>query len=95
MAGKGYSVVRKFVGHGVGRELHEDPEVPNFGKAGHGIRLVEGMTLAVEPMVNMGTSDVVVLNDGWTVLTSDRKLSAHYEHSIAISDNGPILLTKV
>lgn len=95
VAGKGYSVVRKFVGHGVGRELHEDPEVPNFGKAGHGIRLVEGMTIAVEPMVNVGTGDVVILKDGWTVLTADKKLSAHYEHSVAISDNGPILLTKV
>lgn len=92
---KGYSVVRQYVGHGVGRELHEDPEVPNFGTAGHGIRLMEGMTVAVEPMVNMGTYNVKVMPDKWTVLTADGKLSAHYEHSVAISSNGPVLLTKV
>lgn len=92
---KGYSVVRDYVGHGVGRELHEDPEIPNFGRAGHGIRLMEGMTIAVEPMVNMGTYAVKVLPDKWTVLTADGKLSAHYEHSVAISSNGPVLLTKV
>lgn len=95
VSSKGYSVVRKFVGHGVGRELHEDPEVPNFGSKGHGIRLMEGMTLAIEPMVNAGTGEVIVLSDGWTVLTADKKLSAHYEHSIAISSNGPVLLTEV
>ena len=92
---RGYSVVKKFVGHGVGRELHEDPEVPNFGRAGHGVRLMEGMTIAVEPMVNMGTGDVKVLSDKWTVVTADGKLSAHYEHSMAIGSNGPVLLTKV
>ena len=89
----GFSIVRKFVGHGVGRELHEEPEVPNFGKAGRGPRLYSGMTLAIEPMVNVGTDDVRVLNDGWTVVTADGKLSAHYENSIAITDGEPIILT--
>lgn len=95
VASKGYSVVRQYVGHGVGRELHEDPEIPNFGTAGHGVRLVEGMTIAVEPMVNAGVCNVKVLPDKWTVLTADGKLSAHYEHTVAISSNGPVLLTKV
>ncbi len=91
----GYSVVRRYVGHGVGAELHEDPEVPNFGTAGHGVRLLRGMTIAVEPMVNAGTYEVYELPDGWTVKTKDGSLSAHYEHSIAITENGPELLTKV
>ncbi len=93
--GAGCSVVRKYVGHGVGAELHEDPEVPNFGAKGRGARIYSGMTLAVEPMVNEGTPDVRVLDDGWTVVTADGKLSAHYEHSIAITEDGPILLTDV
>ena len=91
----GFSVVRKYVGHGVGAELHEDPEVPNFGTKGRGVRIYNGMTLAIEPMVNMGTADVKVLGDGWTVVTADGKLSAHYEHSIAVTEDGPILFTDV
>ncbi len=93
--GAGFSVVRKYVGHGVGAELHEDPEVPNFGTAGRGVRIYNGMTLAIEPMVNVGTAEVKVLGDGWTVVTADGKLSAHYEHSVAITPDGPILLTDV
>ncbi|MBP3336871.1 MAG: type I methionyl aminopeptidase [Clostridia bacterium] len=89
----GYSVVRALVGHGVGSELHESPEVPNFGTAGRGVRLVSGMTIAVEPMINQGSYHVNTLSDGWTVVTADGKLSAHYEHSILISDNGCELLT--
>lgn len=91
----GYSVVRRYVGHGVGAELHEDPEVPNFGTAGHGPRILRGMTIAVEPMVNIGSHEVYEMPDGWTVRTKDGSLSAHYEHTIAITDNGPELLTKV
>ena len=90
----GFSVVREFVGHGVGRKLHEEPEVPNFGKAGHGIRLMPGMTLAIEPMINMGTPRVKTLKDGWTVETADRQLSAHFEHTVAITPNGPVILTR-
>ena len=89
----GFSVVRSFVGHGVGRKLHEEPEVPNFGKAGHGPRLLRGMTLAIEPMVNVGVYDVRVLKDGWTVLTADGKLSAHYENTVLITDGEPEILT--
>ena len=91
----GFSVVRTYVGHGVGHDLHEDPEVPNYGNPGRGVRLCTGMTIAVEPMVNVGTHRVKVLDDKWTVVTEDGKLSAHYEHSVAITDDGPILLTKV
>ena len=91
----GFSVVRDFVGHGVGADLHEEPEVPNFGRAGRGARLYSGMTLAIEPMVNVGVPNVKVLKDGWTVVTSDGKLSAHYENSIAITDGEPIILTDV
>ena len=91
----GFSVVREFVGHGVGAQLHEEPNVPNFGTAGRGVRIYPGMTLAVEPMINAGARGVRTLNDGWTVVTADGSLSAHYEHSIAITDNGVILLTKV
>ncbi len=90
---RGYSVVRQYVGHGVGRELHEDPEVPNFGRAGHGPRLVAGMVIAIEPMINQGTAQVKVLSDGWTVKTVDRKLSAHFEHTIAITRDGAQILT--
>ena len=93
--GNGYSVVEEYTGHGVGAELHEDPNVPNYGTQGRGVRLYPGMTLAIEPMINEGTRHVRVLNDKWTVVTADGKLSAHYEHSIAITDNGVILLTKV
>ncbi len=90
---RGYSVVRQFVGHGVGTNLHEDPSVPNFGTAGRGPRLVPGMTLAIEPMINMGGPDVEVLKDGWTTVTKDGKLSAHFEHTVAITSDGPIILT--
>ena len=91
----GFSVVKTYVGHGVGAELHEEPSVPNFGRAGRGVRLYSGMTLAIEPMVNAGSEDVRVLKDGWTVITADGKLSAHYENSICITDSDPILLTVV
>ena len=90
---RGYSVVRKFVGHGIGTELHEAPEVPNFGTAGRGIRLLPGMTLAIEPMVNAGKPDVKILPDGWTVLTTDGSLSAHFEHTIVITTDGPKIMT--
>ena len=89
----GFSVVRSFVGHGVGRQLHEDPEVPNFGRPGHGPRLLKGMTLAIEPMVNVGVYDVRVLKDGWTTVTADGKLSAHYENTVLITDGEPEILT--
>ena len=91
----GFSVVREFVGHGVGAQLHEEPNVPNFGTAGRGVRIYPGMTLAVEPMINAGERNVKTLKDGGTVITTDGSLSAHYEHSIAVTDNGVILLTKV
>ena len=91
----GYSVVKRYVGHGIGADLHEDPEIPNFGTAGRGVRLLKGMTIAIEPMVNIGTHEVIELPDGWTVKTKDGSLSAHYEHTVAITDNGPELLTKV
>ncbi|MBQ8368826.1 MAG: type I methionyl aminopeptidase [Clostridia bacterium] len=91
----GFSAVRKFVGHGVGRELHESPDVPNFGTAGRGQRIYPGMVIAVEPMINAGTYDVIELDDGWTIKTADGKLSAHYEHTIAVTDNGVVLLTAV
>lgn len=90
---RGYSVVRQFVGHGVGTSLHEAPEVPNFGTAGHGVRLVSGMTIAIEPMVNMGGEGVKILPDGWTVLTTDGSLSAHFEHTVAITPDGPKIMT--
>lgn len=90
----GYGVVRKYIGHGVGHDLHESPEVPNFGKPGHGPRLVAGMTIAIEPMINAVGEDVKVLPDGWTVLTKSGSLSAHFEHSIAVTSDGPVLLTK-
>ena len=91
----GFSVVREFVGHGIGTHLHEPPEVPNFGTAGHGIRLLPGMTLAIEPMVNAGNYGVKVLPDGWTTLTKDGSLSAHFEHTVAITPDGPLIMTKV
>lgn len=92
---KGYSVVRKFVGHGVGKDLHEAPEVPNFGSPGRGVRLIPGMTLAIEPMINAGTHDVKILKDGWTTVTVDGSLSAHFEHTIAITPNGPVIMTEL
>lgn len=89
----GFSVVRSYVGHGIGEEMHEAPEVPNFGRPGHGPRLAAGMTIAVEPMVNAGGYGVQVLSDGWTVVTKDGSLSAHYENTILITNNGPVILT--
>jgi methionyl aminopeptidase len=91
----GFSVVRDFVGHGIGRNLHEEPQIPNFGVRGRGIELKSGMVFAIEPMVNEGTYKVKVLKDGWTVITLDGKLSAHFEHTIAITENGPVILSKV
>lgn len=91
----GFSVVREYVGHGVGRELHEDPSVPNYGRAGHGVRLMPGMTLAIEPMVTVGNYAVKVLSNEWTVVTVDGSLSAHYENTIAVTSNGPVILTAI
>ena len=91
--GAGYGVVREFVGHGIGRALHEEPPVPNYGKAGTGPRLKAGMTLAIEPMVNAGGPEVETLADGWTAVTKDRKLSAHFEHSVAVTEKGYEILT--
>jgi methionyl aminopeptidase len=89
----GYSVVTEFAGHGIGRRLHEDPQVPNYFRRGMpNPRLVEGMALAIEPMVNEGTPELEILEDGWTAVTADGKLSAHFEHSIAITSNGPVIL---
>ena len=91
----GFSVVKEYTGHGVGADIHEDPSIPNHGKAGRGARLYPGMTLAIEPMVNAGTDRVKVRRDGWTVVTADGKLSAHYENSIAITDSDPVILTQI
>jgi methionyl aminopeptidase len=91
---QGYSVVRQFVGHGIGRAMHEEPHVPNYGKAGNGRRLSVGLVVAIEPMVNAGSADVVVKDDGWTAVTKDGSLSAHFEHSVAITDDGPVVLSK-
>jgi methionyl aminopeptidase len=91
---KGYSVVRQFVGHGIGRKMHEEPHVPNYGSAGTGRRLSAGLVVAIEPMINAGTADVVVEDDGWTAVTKDGSLSAHFEHSVAITDDGPIVLSR-
>jgi methionyl aminopeptidase len=90
----GYSVVRQFVGHGIGKGLHEDPQVPNYGEAGRGILLKPGMVLAIEPMVNVGGSEVEIQADGWTAVTKDRSLSAHFEHTVAITENGCRILTQ-
>ncbi len=92
---RGYGVIRKYVGHGVGRELHEDPEVPNYGKPGRGPRIVTGMTLAIEPMVSIGSYEVKELRDGWTVVSADGSLTAHYEHSVALTEEGLVYLTRV
>lgn len=93
--GNGFSVVRDFVGHGVGRALHEDPQVPNFGVPKPNLKLREGMVLALEPMINIGTWRVKVLSDGWTVVTEDGKPSAHFEHSVAVTGNGPLVLSRL
>ena len=92
---KGYSVVRDFVGHGIGRNMHEEPSVPNYGTAGTGLRLEAGLVIALEPMVNVGTWRVQVLKDGWTVVTEDNRLSAHFEHTVAVTDAGPEILTQI
>ena len=93
--GNGFFVVRQFVGHGIGTELHEAPEIPNFYQGERTARLMPGMVLAIEPMVNMGTQKVTVLRDGWTVITNDKKPSAHFEHSIAVTENGPLILSSL
>lgn len=90
----GFSVVREFVGHGIGEELHEDPQVPNYGQPGRGPKLAEGMVLAIEPMVAMGKPDVRVLADGWTAVTRDGSLAAHFEHTVAVTADGPLVLTR-
>ena len=92
---RNYSVVREFVGHGVGAKLHEDPSVPNYGTPGRGVRLLPGMTIAIEPMVTQGSCEVKILKDGWTTVTKDGKLAAHFEHSIAITPDGPVILTSL
>lgn len=89
----GYAVVRDFVGHGIGRKMHEDPEIPNFGRPGTGPRLKNGMVLAIEPMINQGGFEIEILSDGWTAVTRDRKLSAHFEHTLCVTDKGPRILT--
>jgi methionyl aminopeptidase len=89
----GFSVVRKFVGHGIGKALHEDPQVPNYGTPGMGIRLKPGMVIAIEPMVNVGGYEVKTLEDGWTTVTKDGSLSAHFEHTVAITEEGPVILS--
>ena len=93
--GAGYSVVRQFVGHGIGELLHEQPQIPNYGKPGRGPRLVAGMVFAIEPMVNIGSEEVRVLDDEWTAVTADGSLSAHFEHTVLITDDGPEILTQV
>ena len=92
---RNYSVVREFVGHGVGAKLHEDPSVPNYGTPGRGVRLLPGMTIAIEPMVNQGKAPVRILDDGWTTVTRDGSLSAHFEHTVAITADGPVILTSL
>ncbi len=92
---EGYGVVRQFVGHGIGRQMHEPPQVPNYGRPGRGPRLREGMVFAIEPMVNIGTEKVRVLKDGWTAVTEDGQLSAHFEHTVLITGNGPEVLTRI
>jgi methionyl aminopeptidase len=92
---RGFSVVRDFVGHGIGRKLHESPQIPNFGPPGQGSRLKAGMVLAIEPMINAGVAGVKILEDGWTAVTQDGKRSAHFEHTVAITDHGPEILTRV
>jgi methionyl aminopeptidase len=89
----GFSVVREFVGHGIGEHLHEEPQIPNYGQPGRGPKLAEGMVLAIEPMVAMGRPETQVLGDGWTAVTKDKSLAAHFEHSIAVAADGPLVLT--
>jgi len=91
---RGFSVVREFVGHGIGQSLHESPQIPNFGPPGMGVRLKPGMVLAIEPMINEGGAAVEILEDQWTAVTVDRKLSAHFEHTVAVTENEPDILTK-
>jgi methionyl aminopeptidase len=91
--GEGFSVVKEYVGHGIGRNMHEEPQIPNYGQAGQGPSLKTGMVLAIEPMINAGDAGVESLDDGWTVVTRDGKLSAHFEHTIVITDEGPVILT--
>jgi methionyl aminopeptidase len=88
-------VVREFVGHGIGRQMHESPAVPNYGTAGSGMRLEPGLVLAIEPMVTAGHYDVKTLSDGWTVVTKDESLAAHFEHTVAVTEDGPLVLTKI
>ncbi len=95
VSGTEYGIIRELVGHGVGRDVHEEPQVPNYGRAGHGPRLRAGMVIAIEPMLSAGTPDIRTLDDGWTVVTADRKLSAHFEHTIGITKDGPRVLTSV
>ena len=90
---RSYSVVREFTGHGVGAEMHEDPSVPNYGTPGRGVRLTAGMVIAIEPMINLGRKEIEIKADGWTVETKDKSLSAHFEHTVAITPNGPVILT--
>ena len=92
---RGYGVVKEYTGHGIGSALHEDPSVPNYGTQGRGVRLVPGMTIAIEPMINEGKASVKTLSDGWTVKTTDGKLSAHFEHTIVITSSGPVIMTKI
>ena len=92
---RGFSVVREYTGHGVGKQMHEDPSVPNFGTPGRGVRLLPGMTIAIEPMINQGGAGIRQLPDGWTVKTKDGSLSAHFEHTVAITSNGPVILTQI
>ncbi len=92
---RNYSVVREFVGHGVGAKMHEDPSVPNYGTPGRGVRLLPGMVIAIEPMVNMGGSEIKILPDGWTTVTKDGSLSAHFEHTVAVTPEGPVILTSL
>jgi methionyl aminopeptidase len=92
---KGFSVIREYVGHGVGRKLHEDPQIPNYGRRGRGPKIRKNMTLAIEPMVSMGSYEVDILEDGWTAVTRDRSKAAHFEHTIAVTENGPEILTQL
>ena len=91
--GAGYFVVKRFIGHGIGKEMHEDPEVPNYGRQGRGARLIPGMTIAIEPMVNQTTENIRILEDGWTVLEGNNKMSAHFEHTVLITEDKPVILT--
>ena len=90
---EGYGVVREYIGHGIGRQMHEAPNVPNYGKSGKGLKLKVGMALAIEPMFNLGTADTMLLDDGWTVVTRDGQISAHFEHTVAVTKDGPLVLT--